>query len=162
MAQVAECGEHPDHVEHKRQLKWMSKRIMKRRELTVKNLDFEQATRSMAGSDSLSERREARQGQILHRVLGVGWVLEEQGLGRRGRQHHGHYESKDERKFLKAVSAAGVHIASVEAAPIEPDSSLPHEQEIMHSREALFIQDDFVYEGGPQMSTEELKKRFSM
>lgn len=46
--------------------------------------------------------------------------------------------------------------------PVEPDSSLPHEQEIMYSREALFIQDDFVYEEGPPMSAEELKKRFRM
>mmetsp|Transcript_20938 Transcript_20938/g.60445 ORF Transcript_20938/g.60445 Transcript_20938/m.60445 type:complete len:161 (-) Transcript_20938:109-591(-) len=151
VAQVAEWGEHPDDVEYMRQLKAMPKRIMKRRELIVKNVDLEKVSK--------------KQGKVNFSI--ACWALSEysksSGLGDEAASIlHVFYESKDERKVLNAFSAAGVELEAAEAVPVEPDSSLPHEQEIMYSREALFIQDDFVYEEGPPLSTEELKKRFRM
>merc|ERR1711862_807112 len=72
------------------------------------------------------------------------------------------YESKDERKVLNTFAAAGVDLEQVEASPVDPASSLQHEQEIMYSQESLFIKDDYVYEEGPPLSAAELKKRFGM
>ncbi|CAE8653911.1 unnamed protein product [Polarella glacialis] len=43
VAQVAEWGEHADDVEYMRQLKALSKKILKRREVTVKDADLAKA-----------------------------------------------------------------------------------------------------------------------
>merc|ERR1712190_44769 len=72
------------------------------------------------------------------------------------------YESKDEREVINAFASIDVDLEASEAVPVDPASSLQHEQEIMYSKEALFIQDNFIYEEGPPMSTAELKKRFKM
>mmetsp|Transcript_86110 Transcript_86110/g.168426 ORF Transcript_86110/g.168426 Transcript_86110/m.168426 type:complete len:161 (-) Transcript_86110:22-504(-) len=151
VAEVADWGEHPDDVEYLRELKGMSKRIMKRRELIVKNTDLEKVAK--------------KQGKVSFSV--ACWALSEysrsSGLGDNAASIvHVFYESKDERKVLNAFASAGIELEAAEAVPVEPDTSLHHEQEIMYSKESLFIQDDYVYEEGPPMSTDELKKRFGM
>uniref|UniRef100_A0A7S2KT06 Uncharacterized protein n=1 Tax=Zooxanthella nutricula TaxID=1333877 RepID=A0A7S2KT06_9DINO len=151
VAQVADWGELPEDAEYIRQLKAMPKRIMKRRELVIKNLMLEKVTR--------------KQGKVNFSlaVWGLSEYSKSSGLGDEAASIvHVFYESRDERKVLNAFSSAGVDLEAVEAVPVEPDSPMPHEQEIMYSKESLLIQDDLTYEEGPPLSTEELKKRFNM
>merc|ERR1712113_651028 len=75
---------------------------------------------------------------------------------------HVFYESKDERKVLNVFSSAGIDLESVEAEPVDPDSSLPHEQHIMYTKECLFLQDQSCWEEGPPLSNEELTSRFRL
>merc|ERR1712183_866725 len=72
------------------------------------------------------------------------------------------YESKDERKVLNCFSSAGIDLESAEAVPVDPNSSLAHEQQIMYMKECLFLQDEYAWEEGPPMSADELKARFKM
>merc|ERR1712004_615292 len=66
---------------------------------------------------------------------------------------HVFYESKDERKVLNCFSSAGIDLESAEAQPVDPNSSLAHEQQIMYMKECLFLQDEYAWEEGPPMST---------
>merc|ERR1711972_831563 len=151
VAQVEEWGEHPDDVEYMRQLKAMPKRIMKRRELIVKNTELEKACR--------------KQGKVNFSV--ACWPLSEysrsSGLGEDGASLlHIFYESKDERKVLNAFSAAGIELETAEAVPVDPNSSLAHEQQIMYTKECLYLQDVYSWEEGAPLSADDLKSRFKM
>mmetsp|Transcript_27088 Transcript_27088/g.40969 ORF Transcript_27088/g.40969 Transcript_27088/m.40969 type:complete len:161 (-) Transcript_27088:134-616(-) len=151
VARVEDWGDHPDDVEYMQTLKAMPKRIMKRRELVIKNTDLEKAVK--------------KQGRVNFSV--ACWELSEysksSGLGSDAASIiHVFYESKDERKVLNAFSGAGVDLEKAEAVPVDPSSSNRHEQEIMYSQECLFIKDDCLYEEGPPLSPEELKRRFGM
>merc|ERR1740123_379218 len=132
-------------------LKAMPKKILKRREVVCKDSALEKATQ--------------KQGKVNFSI--ACWPLSEysrsSGLGDDAASLvHVFYESKDERKVLNAFSAAGVELEAMEAVPVDPNSSYPHEQEIMYSKECVLIQDNYVHEEGPPMSAEELKKRFKM
>merc|ERR1711897_87759 len=59
---------------------------------------------------------------------------------------HVFYESKDERKVLNCFSSAGIDLESAEAVPVDPNSSLAHEQNIMYTKENLYLQDLYSWE----------------
>merc|ERR1719446_1918344 len=59
---------------------------------------------------------------------------------------HVFYESKDERKVLNAFSSSGIDLESAEAVPVDPASSLQHEQRIMYTTEPLYLEDTYEYE----------------
>merc|ERR1711862_214065 len=61
---------------------------------------------------------------------------------------HVFYESKDERKVLNVFTSAGIDLESAEAVPVDPDSALAHEQQIMYAKECLFLQDQYNWEEG--------------
>merc|ERR1719356_282396 len=129
-----------------RQLKAMPKRIMKRRELIVKNTELDKASQ--------------KQGKV-HFSLCV-WNLSEYsksgGLGDEAASMiHVFYESKDERKVLNAFASAGIDLESAEAVPVDPDSSIPHEQNIMYRKENLYLQDMYNWEEGPPLPASDLK-----
>merc|ERR1712107_805172 len=75
---------------------------------------------------------------------------------------HIFYESKDERKVLNAFSSAGIDLESAEAVPVDPTSSVEHEQHIMCAKGNLYLQDLYTWEEGPPMSADDLKSRFKM
>merc|ERR1712004_228984 len=129
VAQVAEWGQHPDDMEYMKMLKAMPKKILKRREIVCKDKDLEKASQ--------------KQGKA-HFSLCV-WNLSE------------FYESKDERKVLNAFASAGIDLESAEAVPVDPDSSVPHEQNIMYTKENLYLQDMYNWEEGPPLPAAELK-----
>merc|ERR1719264_1778623 len=129
----------------------MPKRIMKRREIILKNAELDKACR--------------KQGKVNFSV--AAWPLSEYsrsgGLGEDAASLiHVFYESKDERKVLNAFSAAGIDLESAEAVPVDPDSSVPHEQNIMYTKENLYLQDMYNWEEGPPLPASELKSRFKM
>merc|ERR1711957_542900 len=151
VAQVAEWGQHADDVEYMRMLKEMPKKVLKRRETVCKDSDLKKATQ--------------KQGKV-HFSICV-WNLSEYsksgGLGAEAASMiHFYYESKDERKVLNAFSSAGIDLESTEAVPVDPDSSLSYEQQIMYTKENLFLQDEYSWEEGAPLSADELKSRFKM
>mmetsp|Transcript_53859 Transcript_53859/g.169435 ORF Transcript_53859/g.169435 Transcript_53859/m.169435 type:complete len:162 (+) Transcript_53859:63-548(+) len=151
VAQVAEWGSHPDDVEYMRMLKAMTKKILKRREIVCKDKDLEKASQ--------------KQGKV-HFSLCV-WNLSEysksSGLGDDAASMvHVFYESKDERKVLNAFASAGIDLESAEAVPVDPNSSLSHEQNIMYTKENLYLQDLYTWEEGAPLSADELKSRFKI
>merc|ERR1719499_1710624 len=132
-------------------LKAMPKRTLKRREITVKDKDLEKVT--------------AKQGKVHFSI--ACWNLSEysksSGLGDEAASMiHVFYESKDERKVLNAFASAGIDLESAEAVPVDPDSSVPHEQNIMYTKENLYLQDMYNWEEGPPLPASELKSRFKM
>mmetsp|Transcript_44117 Transcript_44117/g.89033 ORF Transcript_44117/g.89033 Transcript_44117/m.89033 type:complete len:162 (-) Transcript_44117:148-633(-) len=151
VAQVAEWGSHPDDVEYMRLMKAMPKKVLKRREIVCKDGALEKATQ--------------KQGKVHFSVC--VWNLSEysksSGLGEEASSMvHVFYESKDERKVLNAFSSAGIDLESAEAVPVDPSSSLGHEQQIMYAQENLYLQDLYTWEEGPPLGADELKSRFKM
>eukprot|EP00933_Yihiella_yeosuensis_P003394 TRINITY_DN10615_c0_g1_i1.p1 TRINITY_DN10615_c0_g1~~TRINITY_DN10615_c0_g1_i1.p1 ORF type:complete len:165 (+),score=39.55 TRINITY_DN10615_c0_g1_i1:63-557(+) len=150
VAEVAEWGEHPDDVEFIRQMKALPKKILKRRELCVK--------------DNLLAKVCEKQGKV-HFSIAV-WNLSEYSRNGGPSEEeqasfiHVFYEAKDERKVLNAFSSAGVDLEEVEAVPVDPNSPRKHEQQIMYAKECLFIQDQNTWEEGAPLSPEELRNRF--
>eukprot|EP00930_Biecheleria_cincta_P103897 TRINITY_DN9600_c0_g2_i1.p1 TRINITY_DN9600_c0_g2~~TRINITY_DN9600_c0_g2_i1.p1 ORF type:complete len:166 (-),score=41.69 TRINITY_DN9600_c0_g2_i1:59-556(-) len=149
VAQVAEWGEHPDDVEYMRQLKALPKKILKRREIVVKDCDLAKVCQ--------------KQGKI-HFSVAV-WNLSEYsrsgGLDEDASSFiHVFYEGKDERKVLNAFSSAGVDLEASEAVPVDPNSTKRHEQQIMYAKECLYIQDQSTWEEGSPLSPDEVKQRF--
>mmetsp|Transcript_10910 Transcript_10910/g.14602 ORF Transcript_10910/g.14602 Transcript_10910/m.14602 type:complete len:131 (+) Transcript_10910:1-393(+) len=129
----------------------MPKKILKRREIVCKDAALEKATQ--------------KQGKVHFSVC--VWNLSEYsksgGLGEEAASMaHVFYESKDERKVLNAFSSAGVDLESAEAVPVDPNSSLPHEQNIMYTKENLYLQDLYTWEEGAPLSADDLKSRFKM
>eukprot|EP00933_Yihiella_yeosuensis_P035469 TRINITY_DN29016_c0_g1_i1.p1 TRINITY_DN29016_c0_g1~~TRINITY_DN29016_c0_g1_i1.p1 ORF type:complete len:165 (+),score=46.38 TRINITY_DN29016_c0_g1_i1:92-586(+) len=150
VAEVAEWGEHPDDVEFIRQMKALPKKILKRREITVK--------------DEALTKVCQKQGKV-HFSVAV-WNLSEYSRSAGPSQEeaasliHVYYEAKDERKVLNAFSSSGIDLETVEAAPVDPNSPHKHEQLMMYSKECLFVQDENSWEEGMPLSPEELKQRF--
>merc|ERR1712166_1142183 len=147
-----EFGELADDMEYMKLLKGMPKRILKRREMTAKDSDMKKV--------------KAKQEKIPFSV--VSWSLcmysRNSGVGEeKASIVHVFYESKDERKVLNAFSASGLDLQSAEAVPVDPTSSLPHEQRIMYTTEALYLEDTYEYEERETpLSKDELKKRFEL
>merc|ERR1712079_101146 len=142
---------HPHDLEYMKMLKAMPKKVLKRREIVCKDKDLEKASQ--------------KQGKV-HFSLCV-WNLSEysksSGLGDEAASMiHVFYESKDERKVLNAFASAGIDLESSEAVPVEPDSSVPHEQNIMYTKENLHLQDMYSWEEGPSLPASDLKSRFKM
>mmetsp|Transcript_101476 Transcript_101476/g.227721 ORF Transcript_101476/g.227721 Transcript_101476/m.227721 type:complete len:162 (-) Transcript_101476:112-597(-) len=151
VAKVAVWGSHPDDEEYMKMLKDMPKRTLKRREIVAKDCALEKATQ--------------KQGKVHFSVC--VWNLSEysksSGLGDEGASMvHVFYESKDERKVLNAFSSAGIDLEAAEAVPVDPNSSLPHEQHVMYTKENLYLQDLYTWEEGPPLSADDLKSRFKM
>merc|ERR1711972_136123 len=151
VAPVVDWGDHPDDVEYMRMLKAMPKRIMKKREVTVK--------------DALLEKVAAKQGKVHFSV--ACWTLSEysksSGPGEDAASIVAvYYESKDERKVLNCFSSAGIDLEAAESVPVDPNSSLAYEQQIMYMKECLFLTDESAWEEGAPMSTADLKSRFKM
>merc|ERR1712048_897974 len=89
VATTAEWGEHPDDVEYMRMLKAMPKKVLKKREMTVKDQDLAKAC--------------AKQGKVHFSIC--CWHLSEfsksSGVGEAASSLVAvFYESKDERKVL--------------------------------------------------------------
>eukprot|EP00933_Yihiella_yeosuensis_P041591 TRINITY_DN35993_c0_g1_i1.p1 TRINITY_DN35993_c0_g1~~TRINITY_DN35993_c0_g1_i1.p1 ORF type:complete len:164 (-),score=49.75 TRINITY_DN35993_c0_g1_i1:264-755(-) len=150
VAEVAEWGEHPDDVEFIRQMKALPKKILKRREVLVKDIDLTKVCQ--------------KQGKV-HFSVAV-WNLSEysrnSGLGDElSSLVHVYYEAKDERKVLNAFSSAGIDLEQSEAVPVDPSSGKKYEQQMMYSKECLFVQDENCWEEGLPLSPEELKSRFA-
>merc|ERR1711879_1063274 len=127
--QVAEWGQHPDDVEYMRMSKEMPKKVLKRREIICKDVDLQKATR--------------KQGKVHYSIC--VWNLSEYsrsgGLGDDASSLiHVFYESKDERKVLNAFTSAGIALEAAEAVPLDPNSSLAHGQQIMYTKECLYLQ----------------------
>merc|ERR1712060_671864 len=117
------------------------------REIICKDIDLKKATQ--------------KQGKI-HFSICV-WNLSEysksRGLGAEAASMvHVYYESK----VLNAFTSAGIDLESTEAAPVDPDSNLSYEQQIMYTKENLFLQDEYSWEEGAPLSADELKSRFKM
>merc|ERR1711877_50197 len=133
-------------------LKGMQKRILKRREITAKDIDLKKV--------------KTKQEKINFSV--VAWSLcmysRSSGVGdEKASIVHVFYESKDERKVLNAFSASGIDLESAEAVPVDPASSLRHEQRIMYVTEPLYLEDTYDYEErDAPLTTEELRQRFNL
>merc|ERR1711918_242593 len=111
-------------------LKGMPKRILKRREITAKDSDLTKV--------------KTKQEKIPFSI--VKWSLcmysRNSGVGEeKASIIHVFYESKDERKVLNAFSSSGIDLESAEAVPVDPASSLPHEQRIMYVTDPLYLED---------------------
>merc|ERR1711862_660696 len=146
-----EFGELPDDVEYMKLLKGMPKRILKMREITAKDVDLKKV--------------KAKQEKINFSV--VTWPLtiysRSSGVGdEKASLIHVYYESKDERKVLSAFGSSGIALEDAEAAPVDPASSLPHEQRIMYVTESLWLEDTYDYEERDKaLSADELAARFA-
>mmetsp|Transcript_50151 Transcript_50151/g.107457 ORF Transcript_50151/g.107457 Transcript_50151/m.107457 type:complete len:162 (+) Transcript_50151:21-506(+) len=151
VATTAEWGEHPDDVEYMRMLKAMPKKVLKKREMTVKDVDLAKAC--------------AKQGKVHFSIC--CWHLSEfsksSGVGEAASSLIAvFYESKDERKVLNCFSSAGIDLESAEAVPVDPNSSLEYEQKVMYNKECLYLEDTYSWEEGQPMSAADLKSRFKM
>merc|ERR1712037_407473 len=148
VAEVVEFGEHPDDVEYIRMLKQMPKNILKRREITCKDIDLKKV--------------QAKQDKVNFSV--ARWPLtiysKSSGPGdEKASIIHAFYESKDERKVLNAFSSSGIDLESAEAVPVEPNSSLHHEQKAMYSEKNIWEVSDYEHEETPVATLEEIKKK---
>mmetsp|Transcript_87382 Transcript_87382/g.245313 ORF Transcript_87382/g.245313 Transcript_87382/m.245313 type:complete len:161 (-) Transcript_87382:164-646(-) len=151
VAEVAEWGEHPDDLEYERILKSIPKKIMKRREVIVKN--------------NALEKVKEKQGKIKFSVC--VWTLSEfsrsSGPGDEAASMiQVFYESKHERQVFTAFRACGIDLESAEMVPVDPKSPLQHEQDIMFMPQCLFIRDVGSYEEGPPLSHEEINKKLGI
>merc|ERR1712070_193331 len=112
----------------------MGKRILKKREIVAKDSDMKKV--------------KAKQEKIPFSV--VAWSLcmysRSSGSGDdKASIVHVFYESKDERKVLNAFSSAGIDLESADANPVDPQSTLRHEQRIMYTKEPLYLEDAYEY-----------------
>ncbi|CAE8614037.1 unnamed protein product [Polarella glacialis] len=183
VAQVAEWGEHADDVEYMRQLKALSKKILKRREVTVKDADLAKACQKQGKVHfsvacwNLSEYSRVTE-QELERLKQIQSGPEL--IGDASSLAHVFYEGKEGKDVnkvrragdvifvswrfavLNAFSSAGIDLEQSEAVPVDPNSSKRHEQQIMYAKECLFIQDDAAWEQGPPLSPEEITQRLKV
>merc|ERR1740129_722654 len=130
VAEVAEFGEHPDDVEYIR--------MLKQREITCKDVDLKKV--------------QAKQDKVNFSV--ARWPLtiysKSSGPGdEKASIIHVFYESKDERKVLNAFSSSAIDLESAEAVPVEPNSSLHHEQKAMYSEKNIWEVSDYEHEETP-------------
>eukprot|EP00913_Durusdinium_trenchii_P008432 g7918.t1 len=63
-------------------------------------------------------------------------------------------------QVLNAFSSAGIDLESVEAVPVDPNSSKRHEQQIMYAKEPPATEDENTWEEGTPLSPDEVKQRF--
>eukprot|EP00929_Paragymnodinium_shiwhaense_P015193 TRINITY_DN123249_c0_g1_i1.p2 TRINITY_DN123249_c0_g1~~TRINITY_DN123249_c0_g1_i1.p2 ORF type:complete len:161 (-),score=52.40 TRINITY_DN123249_c0_g1_i1:71-553(-) len=148
VAEVAEWGTHPDDVEYERKLRSIPKKILKRRQITVKNI--------------LLEKVKAKQGPTKFSV--ACWPLSQYSKSSGSGEDAASiiqvfYENKDERKVMQCFSSCGIDLATAEAEPVDPKSPLQHEQEIMYMPQCLFLTDTGVHEESPGLSLEEIKQK---
>mmetsp|Transcript_42450 Transcript_42450/g.66205 ORF Transcript_42450/g.66205 Transcript_42450/m.66205 type:complete len:162 (-) Transcript_42450:41-526(-) len=147
-----EFGELPDDVEYMKLLKGMPKRILKRREIIAKDVDLKKV--------------KTKQEKVNFSVVAWGLCMYSRSSGvgdEKASIVHVFYESKDERKVLNAFSSSGIDLESAEAVPVDPSSSLAHEQRVMYITEPLYLEDTYDYEERDDpMTMEELRKRFNM
>jgi len=146
--EVAEWGTHPDDIEYERTLRSIPKKILKRREVIVKN--------------SIVEKLKGKQGPT--KFSAACWPLSEysksSGPGEDAASMlHVFYENREERKVMQAFSSCGVDLASAEAVPVDPKSPLQHEQDFMYMPQCMFLTDTTTHEESPQLSLEEIKEK---
>merc|ERR1712110_964397 len=121
VADVLPWGEHPDDVEYEKALKAMPKKIMKKREFTANDKDFDKVAKKMGKID------------FCVAIWPLSPYSKNSGIGDESKSFLAvYYESKAERKVLNAFSSAGIDLESAEAEPVDPKSSLAYEQEIMY------------------------------
>eukprot|EP00928_Gymnodinium_smaydae_P031486 TRINITY_DN23092_c0_g2_i1.p1 TRINITY_DN23092_c0_g2~~TRINITY_DN23092_c0_g2_i1.p1 ORF type:complete len:162 (-),score=43.41 TRINITY_DN23092_c0_g2_i1:214-699(-) len=149
VAEVKEWGEHEDDIEYEKILRSLPKKILKRRELIVKNAKLAKV--------------KDKQGPKTPFSLCV-WRLSEfsrsSGPGEEAASMIAvYYESKDERKVMSAFSQAGIDLQAAEAAPVDPKSPLQHEQDMMYMPQCLYLEDTSIHEETPMLSREEIRQR---
>mmetsp|Transcript_61105 Transcript_61105/g.132441 ORF Transcript_61105/g.132441 Transcript_61105/m.132441 type:complete len:169 (+) Transcript_61105:92-598(+) len=148
---IAEFGEHPKDLEHIKMIKSMPRKILRRREIIVKDTDL--------------KKIEGKQGKVPFHV--VCWHLSQysrsSGPGDEAASFiHVLYESKHERKVLNAFALSGVDLESAEMSAVDPYSSVQHEQDIMYSPVCMFVRDVNVYEESPPLPPEEIRKKLGL
>eukprot|EP00811_Abedinium_folium_P007559 NODE_16978_length_967_cov_10.564286.p2 GENE.NODE_16978_length_967_cov_10.564286~~NODE_16978_length_967_cov_10.564286.p2 ORF type:complete len:161 (+),score=60.24 NODE_16978_length_967_cov_10.564286:94-576(+) len=151
VAAVAEWGQNVDDLEYEKALLSMPKKVLKRREMVVKNTDCKKILQKM-------ERV---------RFSVACWPLSEFSAesGRGDDQAsliHVYYERNAERKVLNAFSSCGIDLESAEAVSVDPESSIRHEQDIMFHQEGLFLTDNHMHELTPIRTLDEIKRAFNM
>merc|ERR1719356_1334282 len=132
----------------RRSLRACQKKILKRREITVKDANLCKV--------------KAKQGKV--RFSMCCWGLSEYSRSSGPSEEAASiiqvfYESKEERKVLTTFSSCGIDLESAEAVPVDPKSPLQHEQDMMYMPQCLFLTDVNQYEEGPPLSLEEIKKK---
>jgi len=150
IAPVADWGDHPDDLEWEEQQRSLPRKIMKKREVIVKDTQLKKL-----------QQRQGRTKFSLTRAR-LSEYSKSSGLGEDAASIiQVYYEVSEERKVLAAFSATGIDLEAEEAVPVDPKSPLKHEQDIMLAEGVVTFEDTDLYEEGPPLPPDEIKAKMA-